>query len=61
MTGDIVEDNSLALFGDALNGVISVHNYQVGLANPENEAFVKGYKAAYGANAIPEFPRRGGV
>jgi branched-chain amino acid transport system substrate-binding protein len=55
VTGDIVEDNSLPLFGDALKGVISVHNYQVGLDNPQNVAFVKAYKAAYGANAIPNF------
>ena len=55
VTGDLVEDNSLPLFGDALKGVISVHNYQVGLQNPQNIAFVKKYKEMFGANAIPNF------
>lgn len=55
VTGDLVEDNSLSLMGDAVAGVISVHNYQVGLQNPENAAFVKKYKELFGASAIPNF------
>ena len=55
VTGDVVEDNSLQLFGDALRGVISVHHYQVGLTNPANVAFVKKYKEIMGAAAVPNF------
>jgi branched-chain amino acid transport system substrate-binding protein len=55
VTGDVVEDQSLPLFGDAIKGVISVHHYQVGLKNPENIAFVKKYKEIGGKDAIPNF------
>ena len=55
VTGDLVEDNSLPLFGDAVKGVISVHHYQSGLQNPENVAFVNKYHEMFGANAIPNF------
>lgn len=55
VTGDVVEDNSVPLFGDAIEGVISVHHYQVGLDNDENKAFVKKYKEMFGADAIPNF------
>lgn len=53
VTGDVVEDNSLPLFGDAVKGVISVANYQVGLDNPKNRAFIAKYKELYGKDAIP--------
>lgn len=55
VTGDVVEDQSLPLFGDAVKGVISVHHYQVGLDNPENVAFLKKYKELFGKDAIPNF------
>jgi branched-chain amino acid transport system substrate-binding protein len=55
VTGDVVEDNSLPLIGDALDGVISAHHYQVGLANPANERFVSAYKELFGADAVPNF------
>jgi branched-chain amino acid transport system substrate-binding protein len=55
VTGDVVEDQSVPLFGDAIEGVVSVHHYQVGLANPENSAFVKKYKELFGNKAIPNF------
>ena len=55
VTGDVVEDQSLPLFGDALKGVISVHHYQVGLDNPTNKAFVAKYKEIAGQDAIPNF------
>lgn len=55
VTGDVVEDNSLALIGDGLDGVISAHHYQVTLKNPKNEAFVKTYKELFGANEVPNF------
>jgi hypothetical protein len=40
VTGDVVEDQSVPLFGDAVEDVISVHHYQIGLNNPENAAFI---------------------
>jgi branched-chain amino acid transport system substrate-binding protein len=55
VTGDLVEDNSLPLFGDALKGVISAHHYQIGLDNAANIAFVKKYKELFGQSAIPNF------
>lgn len=55
VTGDVVEDQSVPLFGDAVEDVISVHHYQIGLENPENAAFMKKYKEVAGAKAIPNF------
>jgi branched-chain amino acid transport system substrate-binding protein len=55
VTGDVVEDQSVPLFGEAIEDVVSVHHYQVGLANAENVAFVKKYKDLFGAKAIPNF------
>lgn len=55
VTGDVVEDNSLPLFGEALDGVISAHHYQSGVRNAENETFIKTYKEMFGADAIPNF------
>jgi len=55
VTGDVVEDNSLQLIGDGLDGVISAHQYQIGLVNPENERFIKVYKELFGADTSPNF------
>ena len=55
VTGDVVEDQSLPLFGDAVKGVISVLHYQIGLKNPTNVAFLKKYRELFGADAIPNF------
>jgi branched-chain amino acid transport system substrate-binding protein len=55
VTGDVVEDQSVTLMGQAVEGVISAMHYQVGLDNAENAAFVKKYKEMFGANAIPNF------
>jgi branched-chain amino acid transport system substrate-binding protein len=55
VTGDVVEDQSVPLFGEAIEDVVSVHHYQVGLANAENVAFVRKYKEMFGAKAIPNF------
>ena len=55
VTGDVVEDQSLPLFGEALKGVISCHHYQVGLDNPTNKAFLAKYKELFGQDAIPNF------
>ncbi|MBI3435134.1 MAG: ABC transporter substrate-binding protein [Proteobacteria bacterium] len=53
VTGDVVEENALVLIGDALDGVISVHHYQIGLQNPANEQFLKVHKELFGADDIP--------
>lgn len=55
VTGDVVEDNSLPLIGDGLDGVISAHHYQLGIATAENERFIKAYKDIAGADATPNF------
>ena len=55
VTGDVVEDNSVALMGDAVKGVVSVHHYQVGLKNALNQAFVKKYKEIAGQDTLPNF------
>ena len=55
VTGDLVEDDNLPLFGDAVKDVVSAHIYQVGLQNPANQAFLKQYRALFGADAIPNF------
>ncbi len=55
VTGDVVEDNSLSLIGEGLDGVISAHHYQSGIASAENERFIKAYKEVAGAEAIPNF------
>jgi branched-chain amino acid transport system substrate-binding protein len=55
VTGDVVEDQSVTLMGEAVEGVISAMHYQIGLDNPENAAFVKKYKELFGDTAIPNF------
>lgn len=55
VTGDVVEDNSLRHLGNALDGVVSAHHYQLGLDNAENKRFVDAYKELYGADAVPNF------
>jgi branched-chain amino acid transport system substrate-binding protein len=54
-TGDIVPDNKLQGMGDAAVGLITVHHYNADLDNPQNKAFIKAWKAAYGADATPDF------
>ncbi len=55
VTGDLVEDDNLPLFGDAVKDVVSAHIYQTGLKNPTNQAFLAKYKELFGAEAIPNF------
>jgi branched-chain amino acid transport system substrate-binding protein len=55
VTGDVVEDSSLPLFGDAIKGVISAHHYQIGIDNPTNKTFIAKYKEMFGKDAIPNF------
>lgn len=55
LTGDVVEDQSVTLMGEAVEGVVSAGHYQVGLINAENVAFVKKYKELFGDTAVPNF------
>ena len=53
-TGDIVQDIMLQGMGDAAVGLISMGHYSADLDNPQNNAFVAGWKAAYGADSTPD-------
>jgi len=55
VTGDLVEDDNLPLFGDAVKDVVSAHIYQTGLKNPANQTFLTKYRELFGADAIPNF------
>ena len=52
--GDIVQDIMLQGMGDAAVGLITVGHYSADLDNPQNNAFVVGWKAAYGADSTPD-------
>ena len=53
--GDITQDTQLQGMGDSAVGLITVHHYAADLPNPANQAFVKAWKAAYGADTTPDF------
>jgi branched-chain amino acid transport system substrate-binding protein len=53
--GDITDDDKLQAMGEAAVGIISMHHYNADLDNPENKRFVAAWKAAYGADSIPDF------
>jgi len=53
--GDITQDNELPNMGDVPLGVVTMHHYSAAHKSPENEAFVKGWKAAYGPDSTPDF------
>jgi branched-chain amino acid transport system substrate-binding protein len=55
VTGDLVEDDNLPLFGDALKDVVSAHIYQTGLKNAANQIFLTKYRELLGQDAIPNF------
>ena len=59
--GDITQDNELPNMGDVPLGVVTMHHYSAAHKSPENEAFVKGWKAAYGPELHTRFPRRAGL
>ncbi|HEY5608954.1 MAG TPA: ABC transporter substrate-binding protein [Alphaproteobacteria bacterium] len=52
--GDITTDTELPNMGDIPLGVITVHHYSAVADRPENKAFVKAYKEAYG-DSNPDF------
>jgi branched-chain amino acid transport system substrate-binding protein len=53
--GVIVQDSELPNMGDVPLGVITVHHYSAAATRPENVAFVKAWKDAYGQNTTPDF------
>jgi len=53
--GDITQDTKLQGMGDDAVGLITMHHYSADYKNTENQAFVKAWKAAYGAKTTPDF------
>ncbi len=53
--GDITQDTQLQGMGDDAVGLVTMHHYAADYDTPENLAFVKAWKAAYGADSIPDF------
>jgi branched-chain amino acid transport system substrate-binding protein len=53
--GDITQDTELPNMGDVPVGVVTVHHYSAAATRPENVAFVKAWKQAYGENSSPDF------
>lgn len=47
-TGDVVDDFGLDEMGDAVLGMITSHHYSAAHPSPENQAYVKAFKAANG-------------
>jgi branched-chain amino acid transport system substrate-binding protein len=58
--GDLTQDSKLQEIGQAAVGMVTMHHYNADLDNPYNKAFVAAWKAAYGANAVPDFVAVGG-
>lgn len=53
VTGDVVDDSMLPAMGAAADGIISAWFYQTDTDNPANAAFLKAYKARFGADKEP--------
>ena len=53
--GDIVQDTQLQGMGDGAVGLITVLHYAADDPRPENQAFVKAWKEAYGEDSTPDF------
>src|SRR6185369_16400549 len=53
--GDITTDEELPNMGDVALGTITMHHYTAHATRPTNVAFVKSWKAEYGANETPNF------
>ena len=53
--GDLTTDEELQNMGDVALGVVTTHHYSAAATRPANQAFVKAYKAAFGANEDPSF------
>ena len=52
---DITQDTKLQGLGPDSVGVVTMGHYQADLDNAENKAFVKAWKAKYGADSTPDF------
>lgn len=53
--GDITQDTELQKMGKDAAGIITMHHYSADYDTPANKAFVKAWKDAYGADAVPDF------
>jgi branched-chain amino acid transport system substrate-binding protein len=53
--GDITQDTELQKMGKDAAGMITMHHYSSDYDTPANQAFVKAWKDAYGAESIPDF------
>ncbi len=53
--GDITQDTKLQDMPKEAAGMITVHHYSADYKTPVNLAFVKAWKAAYGADTTPDF------
>ena len=54
-TGDITTDEELHNMGDVALGVVTAFHYSAAGNRPANQAFVKAYQAAFGADQEPSF------
>ena len=54
-SGDIVPETELSQTGPEAQGMVNASIYSSDLKNPENEAFVKAFKAEYGKDAEVSF------
>lgn len=52
---DITQDTKLQGMGDDATGIVTVGHYQADIDNAQNQAFVKAWKEAYGADSTPDF------
>ena len=53
--GDLTQDTKLQDMGDDAVGMITMHHYSADYDTPENQAFVKAWKAEYGDDTTPDF------
>ncbi len=53
--GDIMPDNKLQAMGDDALGMVTTFHYSADYDTPENRAFVKAWKEAYGQDTTPDF------
>lgn len=53
--GDITQDTKLQGMGDDAIGLVTMHHYSADYDTPNNKAFVKAWKDAYGADTTPDF------
>jgi branched-chain amino acid transport system substrate-binding protein len=58
--GDITTDEELQNMGDVALGVVTMFHYSAAATRPANLAFVKAYKAMFGATQEPSFEVVGG-